>query len=113
MVYLLLLANICMLVTGQVLWKIAVNPIHQWNVSTFVSLALSPYFLGGAVLYVIATGLWLIILSKLPLSIAYPSQSISYVFGTILAYFFFHESVQPTQWVGIIVIIFGVYLIAK
>lgn len=102
-----------MLVTGQLLWKIAVTDIQSWNTSSFISLAISPYFLGGAILYVIATGLWLIILSKLPLSIAYPSQSISYVLGTIAAYYLFQETVQATQWVGILVIIIGVFLIAK
>ncbi|MBU8881150.1 EamA family transporter [Bacillus sp. FJAT-29790] len=113
MVYVLLLINISLLVTGQVLWKIAVTNIEEWNLSTAVSLALSPYFIGGALLYVAATALWLVILSKLPLSIAYPSQSISYIFGAIIAYFIFKETITATQWAGMAVIIFGVYLIAK
>ncbi|MGD6875873.1 EamA family transporter [Bacillus infantis] len=113
MVYVLLLINICCLVTGQVLWKIAVTGIDEWTASTALSLLLSPYFLGGAFLYVGATGLWLIILSKLPLSIAYPSQSISYIFGAVIAFFLFKETITVTQWTGMAVIIFGVYLIAK
>lgn len=113
MVYLLLLLNISLLVTGQVLWKMAVTGIDSWNFNTAVSVIFSPLFIGGASLYVIATGIWLVILSKLPLSIAYPSQSIGYIFGAVLALFIFKESISMTQWAGMAVIVFGVYLVAK
>jgi len=113
MVYVLLLINISLLVTGQVLWKMAVTGIEQWSISTAIGVIFSPLFIGGASLYVIATGLWLVILSKLPLSVAYPSQSIGYVFGAILALFIFRETISITQWGGMAVIIFGVYLVAK
>ncbi|MEK3952559.1 MULTISPECIES: EamA family transporter [Psychrobacillus] len=113
MVYLLLLINISLLVTGQILWKLAVTGIEQWNVSTLIGVILSPLFIGGATLYVIATGIWLVILSKLPLSVAYPSQSIGYIFGAIFALFIFKETISLTQWGGMAIIIFGVYLVAK
>ncbi|WP_204524885.1 EamA family transporter [Priestia abyssalis] len=113
MIYGLVLLNVCMLVTGQILWKIAVSSIQEWTIQSILSLIISPFFIGGAFLYVLATGLWLMILSKLPLSIAYPLQSISYVFGAVAAYFIFKETISTQQWVGITVIIFGVYLIAK
>lgn len=113
MVYLLLILNILMLVTGQVLWKFAVTNIEHWSMQTAFNLVISPLFLGGAFLYVIATGLWLVILSKLPLSVAYPSQSISYILGAIVALMIFRETILPTQWLGMAVIIFGVYLVAK
>ena len=113
MVYILLLCNVLLLVSGQILWKMAVSGVEQWNLSTAVQVILSPLFIGGASLYVLATGIWLIILSKLPLSVAYPSQSIGYVFAAVLALFLFKESIQPTQWVGMGVIILGVYLVAK
>ncbi|MFC3886484.1 EamA family transporter [Bacillus songklensis] len=113
MIYGLVLLNICVLVTGQILWKIAVSSIQEWNMQSALSLVISPFFIGGAFLYVLATGLWLVILSKLPLSVAYPFQSISYVFGAVAAYFIFKETISIQQWIGIAVIIFGVYLIAK
>ncbi|MDQ0215263.1 multidrug transporter EmrE-like cation transporter [Oikeobacillus pervagus] len=113
MIYLMLLMNILMLVSGQILWKMAVSGITDWNVSTIFSLVISPFFLGGAALYVLATGLWLVILSKLPLSVAYPSQSLSYILGAIFAVVLFKEIVTPTQWLGMIIIMVGVFLIAK
>ncbi|WP_433744882.1 EamA family transporter [Falsibacillus pallidus] len=113
MVYLLLLFNILMLVSGQVLWKMAVANVEKWDVQTVLALIISPYFIGGALLYVMATGLWLVILTKLPLSVAYPSQSLSYIFGAIVALMIFKETLQPVQWVGMAIIVFGVFLIAK
>ena len=113
MVYILLLCNILLLVSGQVMWKMSVEGIEQWSISTALNLVVSPLFIGGATLYVIATGLWLVILSKLPLSIAYPSQSISYILGAIIAMMIFRETIQPVQWTGMAIIIFGVYLVAK
>lgn len=113
MVYLVLIANILLLVTGQVLWKMAVSNIDTWSLQAALRLVLSPLFIGGAALYVVATGLWLYVLSKLPLSVAYPSQSMSYILAAVLALVLFRETVQPMQWVGMLVIMFGVYLVAK
>ena len=113
MVYLLLLCNVLLLVTGQVLWKMAVTGIEAWSLSVAFKVILSPLFIGGASLYVIATGIWLVILSKLPLSVAYPSQSIGYIFGAIVALLIFRETILPTQWAGMAVIVLGVYLVAK
>jgi drug/metabolite transporter (DMT)-like permease len=113
MIYLMLLLNICMLVTGQVLWKLAVTNIVEWNSSTIFSLLVSPYFLGGAFLYALATGVWLYVLSKLPLSVAYPSQSLSYVFAAFIALLLFKETIGTSQWIGMVLIIVGVYFIAK
>lgn len=111
--YLLLLCNMMLLITGQILWKIGVKNIDQWNITTINILMKSPYILGGCFLYVIATALWLYILSKMPFSIAYPFQSLNYVLGVLLAYLLFKETIGLTQWLGTLVIVFGVYLIAK
>ena len=113
MVYLLLALNIIFLVVGQFLWKTAVAGVQSWNSSSFVSVLFSSPFIGGAALYVVATGLWLMILSKLPLHIAYPLQSLCYVLATIISFCVFKENVTLSQWVGIVVVMFGVFLIAK
>lgn len=113
MIYLLLLINIVLLVSGQLLWKVAVSNVSSWNLQTALHVVFSPYFIGGGLLYVAATGLWIVILSKMPLSIAYPFQSICYILGMIAAFFLFKEVVTPTQWIGAAVLIVGVFLIAK
>jgi drug/metabolite transporter (DMT)-like permease len=113
MTYFLLLINVFLLVGGQMLWKVGASSINEWGVGTIFYLLRSPFFIGGGLLYVIATFIWMYVISKMPFSVAYPIQSLSYALGVIMAYFLFKEQVDLTQWLGVLVIIFGVYLIAK
>jgi multidrug transporter EmrE-like cation transporter len=55
----------------------------------------------------------LAVLSRLPLSVAYPLQALAYVLALIPAYFLFHESITLTKLAGVAVILLGVYLLAK
>jgi drug/metabolite transporter (DMT)-like permease len=113
MIYLFMIGNILLLVIGQVFWKLSVNKISSWDLHAFQLVLLSPYFWFGAVLYGIATVCWLYVLSKMPLSVAYPFQSISYVIGAVLAYFIFKENITAQHWIGIGIIIIGVFIISK
>lgn len=108
--YLLLLGNIVLLVTGQVLFKVGLSRAGGLNWGKLVT---SPAVLGGMMLYVVATVFWFIVLSRLPLSVAYPMQAFAYVLALIPAYFVFHESITPSKIVGVAVILFGVYLLAR
>lgn len=105
--------NVILLVSGQMLWKVKASAIKKWTPSTIIELMTSPYFIGGGLLYVIATFIWMYVLSKIPFSVAYPFQSLSYVLGVLAAYYLFQEHVGASQWLGLAIIIFGVYLIAK
>ncbi|WP_068783911.1 EamA family transporter [Paenibacillus phocaensis] len=108
--YLLLLGNILLLVTGQVLFKIGLSRSGGLH---WVKLATSPAVIGGIVLYVLATLLWFAVLSRLPLSVAYPLQALAYVLALIPAYFLFHETITLTKLAGVAVILLGVVLLAK
>ena len=44
---------------------------------------------------------------------AYPMVSLSYVLGMVAAIVVFREEVSPTQWLGVLLIMAGCYLIAK
>lgn len=113
MYYIILFCNLFLLVGGQILWKFAISDVTTWNFQTIVKVIFSPYFIGGGVLYVLATAIWIFILSKIPFSIAYPLQSASYIIGMVAAYFLFKEQIEPTQWFGVGLIILGAYFIAK
>jgi drug/metabolite transporter (DMT)-like permease len=60
-----------------------------------------------------AISLWVYILKHYPFSIAYPLGSISYIFGLIAAVLVFHESVSPLRWLGVCIIIVGIYFVTK
>ena len=57
--------------------------------------------------------LWMYILKHWAFSQAYPLSSLAYVFGMIAAMFVFHEHIAWTQWVGILLIMGGCYLVAN
>ena len=111
--YILLIINILLLVSGQLLWKVGMEKIGTWGAGTLLDLIKSPYIIGGGLIYVLATVIWLYILTKIPFSIAYPFQSLAYVLGIFMGFLVFKEVVTPTQWMGAAVLVFGVYLIAR
>lgn len=110
---LLFLSNTILLVTGQTLWKIGAGKIEFSGLKAMVNMALSPWIVIGGILYVIATVIWIYLLSKLPLSLLYPLQSVAYILGLLVAYFLFKEIIPITRWIGVLVILLGVYLVTK
>jgi EamA-like transporter family. len=108
-----LLLNIIMLVAGQVLFKIGLSKSGGIDLLSPWKVFAEPYILAGLFLYGLATVVWFIILSRMPLSVSYPIQSLAYVAGMIAAVLIFHEKVTLTQWLGAGLIIGGVILIAK
>lgn len=108
-VYGLLLANIALLVTGQLVWKQA---LIKMGGLTLLNVLTSPGIYIGGFLYVIATGLWLVILNNAKLSVVYPMQSLAYVIGMLAAWMLFQETVPLKNWIGAAVIVAGVWLIA-
>ena len=56
---------------------------------------------------------WIAVLSRLDLSVAYPFLALNFVLVTLVARFFLGESVPPLRWLGILVIIGGILLVAK
>ena len=47
------------------------------------------------------------------LSLVYPLVSVAYVLVALFSFFVFKENVTMIRWVGIIVIMFGVFLISR
>lgn len=72
-----------------------------------------PFVFIGFALYLISSFFWLVAISKVPLSYAYPLISISYAFVVFLSWIIFKEQVGLLRWLGVAVIIFGVYLISR
>ena len=56
---------------------------------------------------------WIVALSRVEVSIAYPMLSIGYVVNAVLAWWLFGEEVNAQRWLGIGVIIIGVVLVAR
>jgi multidrug transporter EmrE-like cation transporter len=84
--------------------------------STFFLLLnafLNPRIIGGLFCYFISMLLWLIVLSKVDLSVAYPLLGTSYILIVFSAWFILKEPVSLTRWIGTCIISIGVILVAR
>lgn len=79
--------------------------------NNFFNLKINIYLLIGLLFYVCSFALWVIILHKFKLSYIFPLISgISYVLIIMLSHFVLHEKITGFQWIGIVIIFFGVIL---
>lgn len=116
----LILVSISIAVGGQLLLKIGLNKIGSISVNSFSSLGQlffgiikSPLVLTGLFCYVISAAIWLVVLSAVDLSFAYPFIGLTYVFILIISKFVLKEDVNPIRWIGAAVITAGVILISR
>ena len=68
---------------------------------------------GGLACYIISFAVWIGVLARLPVSVAYPLLSLGYVIGLFASYWFFGESLGTEKLVGVGLILAGVYLLSK
>ena len=80
---------------------------------TAAGLAQNPAILGGLACYAVSVVVWIVALSRVEVSIAYPMLSIGYVVNAWLAWWLFGEDVNAQRWLGIAVIVIGVVLVAR
>lgn len=78
-----------------------------------ISLCTSPWFLLGLACYVVSLGLWLLVLARAEVSLAYPLLSIGYVLTAVVGYFFMGEAVGPARVAGLLLICAGIAVISR
>lgn len=100
---------------GQVLLKLglAASGPFRWSWAFFRSQLTNWWFLGCGISFGVATVLWLYLLKHFPFSIVYPLSSLSYIFGVLAALLVFHEHIEWTQWLGVLLIMAGSALMVK
>jgi multidrug transporter EmrE-like cation transporter len=81
--------------------------------STAFRVGFEPHIMAGLMCYVLSVAIWIVALSKVPVSVAYPMLSIGYVVNAIAAWYLFGEYLSTQKLAGIAVIIVGVCLVAK
>ena len=93
----------------------AVGPIGGWGAlrGAFALFARHPGVIGGLACYVVSVAVWLVALSRVDVSVAYPLLSMGYVVNALLAMWLFGEAVTMQRWLGIAVILVGVTLVAS
>lgn len=81
--------------------------------SSIPSMITNLYLWGAMFCYGVSIVIWMVVLSKVEVSYAYPFLSIGYVLSAIAGYAFFSETISPVRVAGIIVICIGVILISR
>jgi len=115
----LVLFGVALNAAAQLLLKAGTNVIGHFEFSAAnaipvgTKLALEPHILGGVVCYVVSVVVWVMALSRVEVSIAYPMLSIGYVVNAVAAYYLLGEPVTPLRMVGIAVIVAGVFMVAR
>ena len=109
------IALFCVLMgAGQLLFKVAAIKAQSEPTlfETLRTVSLSPYFWSAGMLYGIASLLWVLILTRVPLSIAYPATSLTIVLVPLASWYLFGDALDLRQASGMMAILFGVWLIA-
>jgi multidrug transporter EmrE-like cation transporter len=115
----LLMLGVFLNAVAQLLLKAGTNAVGQFEFSAGnivpvgMKLALEPHILGGMVCYVVSLVVWILGLSRVEVSIAYPMLSIGYALNAVAAWYLFGEAVSMTRLAGIGIIIIGVYIVAR
>ncbi len=114
---LLLLPAILFSTTGELLFKIGMNRIGGFEFSpasiraVLPRILLNPFIWIGFIGFGMGAVFWLAVLSRVPLSIAYPILALSYFVVVVEAWLFLHERVTWKRLVGVGIIVAGVVVV--
>ncbi len=117
----LLLVAVLLGVLGQLLLKMGMIQVgtleFEGGLAGLIRVGIRVFsnlkVLGGFASYGISSLFWIIVLSKIDLSLAYPMLALNYVLVPLTAWLFLSEQVPPTRWLGIGVVIIGVIIISR
>jgi Membrane transporters of cations and cationic drugs len=118
--YLLILISVCLSAFSQVILRYgmtrpAISEALSGSASlttTLLTIAKSPFVIGGLACYGFGAILWLFVLSKIPVSFAYPFVSLGIVLTTITGVVVLRESISLISAFGVMLIISGILMMA-
>src|SRR5215831_14226701 len=110
-----LLASVCCSSVGHLSLKLAARSLQMPITGVVPSLraVLTPWLGLGIALHMTALGLWVMGLRRVELSIAYPFIALGLVFVSLLSWGVLDERPQSAYWLGLMLIITGVLVVAR
>ena len=115
----LILVGVATNAAAQLFLKAGTNAVGRFAftadniVPVGTRLAFEPTILAGMACYVVSLVVWILALSRVEVSIAYPMVSLGYVVNAVAAWYLFGESLTAMRMAGIGFIIVGVFVIAR
>ena len=111
--------GVCLNAIAQLLLKAGTNAVGAIHLTvdnwfaTGMKLATQLPILGGLTCYVLSVVVWIIGLSRVDVTIAYPMLSLGYILNALGAWYFLGEIISVQRMVAIGIILVGVALIAR
>ncbi len=115
----LILTGVLLNAAAQLLLKAGTNAVgrFEFHVDNLIpvawKLATEAHIIGGMACYAVSLVVWIMALSRVPVSIAYPMLSIGYVVNAFVAWQWFGEALSAQKLAGIALVVVGVYLVAR
>lgn len=106
------LGGILMKMGATQIGHVEVNSLTQL-IAYLIKLFTNFYSLSGVVLYFFSAVVWSYLLTKLDISFVQPILALTYVVTPILAIVLLNEQIPLLRWIGISVIILGVFIVAR
>jgi multidrug transporter EmrE-like cation transporter len=115
----LILTGVLLNASAQLLLKAGTNAVGHFEfqlenaIPVGLKLAFQPFIMGGMACYAISLVVWIMALSRVPVSVAYPMLSIGYVVNAAIAHYWFGEDLSAQKLLGIGFIVLGVYIVGR
>lgn len=121
MLYVVILISVCLAAVAQLTIKHGMNQVTAHGgpldlaapVTTFRRVVTNVSVVAGLMIFVISAAAWLVVLSKVSLSFAYPFVSLTYVLILLFDRFALHQGVSGLRWAGVALIIAGIVLVSR
>lgn len=117
--FMFILAGVLLNACAQLLLKAGVMPMGAITVEiatllpTALRILAQWQILTGLACYVFSVGVWIVGLSRVDVSLAYPMLSLGYVVNAVAAWWLFGEALGPMRCAGILVILAGVFMTSR
>jgi len=122
MTYVLILASVVLAAIAQITLKQGMLQVTNHGnhpldfgvpVTTVRRILTNLTVWGGLLIFVASAAVWIVVLSKLSLSFAYPFVSLTYVIILLWDAFGRHETIANLRWAGVAFIVAGIILVSR
>ncbi len=84
---------------------------RQSSRSLVWAAATSPWILGGLAIFAVSAVAWLLVLSRVPLSVAYPFNALGYLVILTSSVVVLHERASVWTWLGTALVVSGLLVV--
>ncbi|WP_435626399.1 SMR family transporter [Candidatus Ferrigenium straubiae] len=117
--FILIFTGVMLNAAAQILMKAGTNAVGHFEFSMEnilpigLKLATEWHIVTALFCYALSVVVWILALSRVPVSIAFPLLSMAYIVTAVAAWYLLGEPLSMTKLVGIGVIILGVIIISR